>query len=377
MKKIIVLISSVFFFITSCNNHHKANTVKEPESAYLIEGNITGLDSGWLYLERIDITRKEPLTIFDSAKILNSHFQFAGKLVKLEPCKISLKNQEHVWPDTHYFILDTGFTKGQLYKDSMANSIITGGKSQEQFTDFNKKLFDLEIARDKKYSEYKKEGKPNDSLDELFNRFAFAKYDLVLKEMKEYPQSLVSPYLAYRNISDDIEMPTLEDIYNSIENKNNYYSRLILNTINARKNASVGVVAPDFKIVDNKNRTLTNETFKGKYFLLDFWANWCVPCREESPYLVKANKKYAHQGFEIISISVDRNKKAWEAAVKKDRMTWIQVLDFKNEKSQVADIFNFKTIPTNYLVDKDGKIIGKNLRGTDLEKVLEKRLGKN
>jgi thiol-disulfide isomerase/thioredoxin len=256
-------------------------------------------------------------------------------------------------------------------------SVITGTTTQDQFITFNRKLFDLENNYEKKYLLYKKESKNADSLNKLDELFSNNKYDLILKEVKANPSSIVSAYIANNNINDDIKITTLEDIYNSLNNKNNYYSNLLLKILNARKHTSIGLMAPAFSIIDNKNRSLTNATFKGKYLLIDFWASWCIPCRKENSYLVTAYNKYSHKGLEIISISLDKNKMDWEVAVKKDKLTWIQACDLKGGKSEIAGSFGFQTIPTNFLLDREGRIVDKNLRGNKLEKVLQEQLENN
>lgn len=163
----------------------------------------------------------------------------------------------------------------------------------------------------------------------------------------------------------------LKEIYNSIGNKNNYYSHFLLNLITAKQQTQLNKPASNFKIVDNKNRTLTNETFKGKYLLIDFWASWCPRCREENPYRVRAYKKFADKGFEIVGISLDENKKNWEDAVKQDSLSWTQVCDLKGSHSKIVEDFGFIVIPTNFLIDKEGRIIDKNLSDKRIENVLQ------
>lgn len=375
MKLAIEYISFLIVFtIISCDNHeNKASKIKY-ENAYTIEGKIDGRDTGLVFLGVDDTTRQTPLIIFDSVKVSDSYFRFQGELESPLICKIMIKHLISGWPYTHYFVLDTGLTNIHLYKDSMSNSVITGTKLQQQFTAFNKKVFDLDVDYQKKSLLYSKKSKNTDSLDE---QFYHSKYNLILNEVKANPGSFVSAYLVKRNLMEEMSVADLEGIYNSLDNKNNYYSNYLLKLINAKKQTLSGTLAPNFKIVDNKNRTLTNETFKGKYLLIDFWASWCAPCREENPYLVKAYNKFAGKGFEVISISLDQNKKKWEDAVKKDNLTWIQACDLKGSRSKIVEDFGFLTIPTNFLIDKEGRIVNKNLTGEMLEKELQKQMGKD
>lgn len=111
---------------------------------------------------------------------------------------------------------------------------------------------------------------------------------------------------------------------------------------------------------------------RGKYVLLDFWASWCVPCREENPFVVKAYEKYKSKNFEIFAISLDTEKGNWLEAIKKDNLTWVHGSDLKGQNNSAAEVYGVQGIPANYLIDPDGFIIAKDLRGVDLEKELEK-----
>ncbi|HEY5465077.1 MAG TPA: TlpA disulfide reductase family protein [Hanamia sp.] len=369
-----------FLIMMSCNRHVTGKSELKPENTYNIEGKINGMDSGWLYLGMYDTTFKAPLVFFDSAKIIDSNFQFKGKFTNPAPCKIMVKNLKFLWPATHYFILDTGLTKVQLFKDSMDNSVITGPKSQEQFMAFNKKLYDLEISFDKNFSLQRKGIISADSLNTLEEAFYHKKSDLLLQQVKANPASIISAFIVKNNLNYIIDIPTLEEIYNSLNNKDNYYAQSILNyskVLVARTKTGIGFQAPYFNITDSKNREITNETFKGKYLLIDFWASWCKGCREENPYLVKAYKKFSAKGFEMVSISVDMNKQDWEDAIKKDNLSWIQACDLKSsDHNVISRDFGIVIIPTNFLIDKEGKIVAKDLMDENIEKELQKYLGK-
>jgi thiol-disulfide isomerase/thioredoxin len=362
------LIISIFIII-SCNNH-KESSKDQKQKVYRIIGKIQGRDSGLVYLGIYDTSKTKPLIIIDSANVLHSDFEFTGKLQNSMPGKIMIKNFEQGWPYTHYFILDTGLTKVQLFKDSMGNSIITGSASQEQFIAFNKKLYDLEISFQKNFPLYKEGIITSDSFNKIENAFNHKKYDLILNQVKSNPSSVVSSFIAQKNISDEIDFSTFNEICNLLKNKDNYFARYLLKLFDAKKQTSIGIQAPYFRITDSKNKILTKDSFKGKYLLLDFWASWCVPCRDENPNLVKAYKKFKSKKFEIISISSDMDKRNWENAIKKDKLTWIQACDLQGPKSKIIQDFGVLVLPTNFLVDEEGRIIAKDLSGEELEKVL-------
>nr|WP_319401575.1 TlpA disulfide reductase family protein [uncultured Carboxylicivirga sp.] len=133
----------------------------------------------------------------------------------------------------------------------------------------------------------------------------------------------------------------------------------------------VGAVAPDFTLKTKDGKEVSLSSFKGKYVLVDFWASWCQPCRQENPNVVKAYQQYNAKGFEVFSVSVDDNEEKWLEAVEADGLTWTQVRDSEKE---VGKLYAIQSIPTTLLLDKEGKIIAKNLRGKALDDKLAELL---
>lgn len=132
------------------------------------------------------------------------------------------------------------------------------------------------------------------------------------------------------------------------------------------KAITVGRVAPDFTLPDTLGQNVSLSSFLGKYTLVDFWASWCGPCREENPEIVKAYHTYKDRNFAVLGVSLDNNKEAWLKAIAKDGLEWQQVSDLKRWESPVAELYDISAIPFSVLLDPQGKVIATNLRGNAL-----------
>lgn len=161
---------------------------------------------------------------------------------------------------------------------------------------------------------------------------------------------------------------TLEKLVGQIKNASSSSS-------SSNSNIAVGKMAPEITLPTISGQTKALSSLRGKVVLLDFWASWCGPCRKENPNVVSVYNRYASKGFDVFSVSLDENKTAWEAAIKKDGLVWNNhVSDLGGWKSAVVPTYEIESIPFPVLIDKEGKIVamGESLRGAGLENELKK-----
>ena len=147
---------------------------------------------------------------------------------------------------------------------------------------------------------------------------------------------------------------------------------LIMVTVISHGQLRIGGAVPEISLPGMQDSTISLSSLKGKIILIDFWASWCAPCRAANPFIEKLYNKYKDQGFEVFAVSLDVKQESWLKAVKKDKLTYTQVIDLAGWNSKVAESFYVDALPTNFLLDRDGKIVAINIEGKEMfDKVKE------
>ncbi|NLR80132.1 peroxiredoxin family protein [Chitinophaga eiseniae] len=195
--------------------------------------------------------------------------------------------------------------------------------------------------------------------------------------IRSHPDSWVSLDLVEShsvNLKPEIIEPLLMGLSRKL--RNSAIGKYLATRLASEKKTGIGQPAIPFTQNDTEGKPVSLASFKGKYVLVDFWASWCSPCRAENPNLLKAYNQFKDKNFEIIGVSLDHNKAFWLKAVKEDGMPWIQLSDLQGPNNAAARAYGITGIPQNFLLDPNGLIIAKDLRGEEVIKKLTEVLSK-
>ncbi len=367
MRIIFLLIS---LLIISCNSSND----------FTINGTTDADDGSKIYILQAD-QNNQPY-IKDSTIIKNSKFKFTG---------------EAATPEISYFqiegingyvlsIIESGKINANIFKDSITSSLVSGTKSNNDFNVYRTQTKTLieninQIAYDQQQAIFDNNLELASKLRKDINRkeqeVMLYEWDFIVKNKDSYMSALLLEVFMVEN---KVNKDSIIEVFNTFSNriKISNVGKNIADLLRQYEDPiNVGELAPDFTApsLDGENITLSENL--GKVTLIDFWAAWCRPCRIENPNLVRLYKKYNSSGLQIVGVSLDRTKEQWEKAVSDDNLPWIHVSNLNFWNDPIARQYSIRAIPQSFLLDENGYVIAKNLRGLSLDEKVESALSLN
>jgi peroxiredoxin len=355
------------------------------QKPFVLNGNIKGMKDGEKIFLAYQVDDKQ---MIDSTTTKAGHFQFKGVLTY--PVNSSIVRGKNPYaprgtgktPDYFRFYLEPATVTLQA-TDSLKHIAVTGSpvhnehkvllamlkSNEDQFAALTREYQALPEAQQKDQAVL-------DGFIAREQQLLTESYGIHVEFARKHPQS----YLAVISLAHAASVENLNDeakaAYEllSPELKNSPLGQKIPILLDAPHKTKPGKPAPDFTQNDVAGKAVTLSSFKGNYVLLDFWASWCGPCREENPNVVKAYTQYKDKGFTVLGVSLDMpgQKNAWIKAIEKDQLPWTNVSDLKGWQNAVAQLYGIRSVPANFLIDPAGNIVARDLRGETLVEALAK-----
>jgi peroxiredoxin len=364
MKKIIYLFIASILMSCSSKPH------------FTVKGKIEGSDSVIFYLQKREAGK---IVTIDSAVSRKGSFTMKGGAVNY-PKLIQLV-AGNTKKRTSFYLENSEITvTGSL--DSLYKAKIIGSKTQDEYMsliDSNKSLSDVYSGIIMKYQAANQAGDEENLavLRKEIDSIQTEMLNLQKSFIKDHPASYVSPSILL-SLSVEMEADEIESMYNQLDTTLTALPEMkgLKDKIAIMKTVAIGQKAPDFTMndVDGKPVALSSK-IGAKLLLVDFWAAWCNPCRQENPNVVKVYNEFHKKGFDIFGVSLDNSKEAWIKAIADDKLTWTQVSDLQRGNSAAAKLYSVNSIPANFLLDETGTIIARNLRSEALYNKVNEVLG--
>ncbi len=356
-----------------------AFSCKQNADGYTINGELRGdLEEGTQVFLKTIGDNGQPVEV-DTTLLASGKFQFTGTSAIPELHYIFVNDL----PGYTAVILENGTINFNAQKDSLGFAEVDGTLQNEVFSDYLGKSRDLSL-RAKSIQEDMQEANGtatgeaamlalNDEMQELQEEYKSFEIDFI----KANPNALISALLIDRAISmNAIETDEVETLYAALsqEIKDTKPGKKVVELLEnkkkseeASKSTAIGAKAPEFSGPNPEGKTIALSEVMGKATLIDFWAAWCRPCRAENPNIVAVYKKYHEKGLNIVGVSLDRTEEAWKKAITDDGLDWNQISNIDYFDDEIAKLYNVSAIPAAFLLDENGVIVAKNLRGPELE----------
>lgn len=361
--------------VVSCNN--------VGDNEFKIAGTAEGVKDGTeIYMKRQDSLGIKNV---DTAKVTNGKFEFEGNVTDPSIHFLQVKDIQGGFP----FVLENGEIKLTVNKDTITKSKIGGTLSNDklmayslEYEKINKKMRAYQEANMAKWQEA---AKSNDTVTRNAlikgNKVYEEEFQALMKnEIEKSPKSYLSLLFVTQMINQpDVDAAKVKKYFESLDPalQNTMEGKKAKKAIDALSKTSVGSIAPDFSAPNTEGKMVSLKESLGKVTLVDFWASWCGPCREENPNVVALYNEFHAKGLNIVGVSFDKpgDDAKWKEAIAKDGLVWTQVSNLKHWEDPIVKLYSINSIPSTYLLDANGKIIAKDLRGAELKAKVASLLG--
>lgn len=376
MRKLILLFVIAFYLNEMEVSAADPILLLSDAPGYMITVENEDLGNSYLFLSR----RESGAWInLDSVKLEeNKPCVFTGELQAPEILYLRLENSNNgvsFFAENSSIVIVPDFEKPE-------NTRVSGSAVHNEYKAYQESFSELNTERDKVYKQYRLarsagEEKKIAELTKRFQELSDEEMEMNRSYVEENRGSWVSPYIIRRSMYYSLSLDELKSVVNSLDKKvdNSTYVKDLKNQISILEKVAPGEKFTDFELPTPDGKTLALSDITGKnYILIDFWASWCGPCRRENPNVVAMYNEFKDRGFDIIGVSLDESRETWLKAIDDDQLAWHHVSDLKGWSSAAGRLYGVKSIPHTVLIDPDGIIIEKNLRGDALEARLEELL---
>lgn len=342
------------------------NTLRAQDSSFTIDGKLEKIKKGTIILNIYEGDK----TMRDLASVKNGEFHFEGHVDAPYFATLTMEDRRN---DFFSFYVEPVSMQVSGRADSLHLLVVKGSAVNDDdklLKERMKNITKWQERNSKLYEQaYKEKNKAvMDSLDEVDYDVLDEKRKVVAAFVQEKLASIRSAMAITENFSYYAEASDVKPMYDLLDEKikKNEKGKEIQQLIEVYNSVAIGKDVPDIKQTTPDGKLLPLSSLHGSYVLVDFWASWCGPCRRENPNVVALYNKYKDKGFTVFGVSYDSKKDKWLKAIADDKLNWYQVSDLQGWQNATSDQFGIKAIPSNILVDKDGKIIAKNVFGTKL-----------
>ena len=366
MKKFSLILFGLLILLNACQGVEK-NTFKLKGTTNLPEGK---------QIFRIQANANNQPTTIDTATVANGQFSFKGSVEQIDVNFLFVEGEQVNTP----FIVEEGIIEVNLLQERLTEMNLAGTPSNNDLQTYREETKTFADNLNAIASEIQAANSLGDNIlvQDLQQQYTDMQADLIDYE-KDFIKTNVDSYISALILERFLNQKTLprnevKEIFSTYSDRirSSKSGINVSNFVNAPVNpTAIGEIAPLFDGPTPTGDRIALESFRGKVVIIDFWASWCRPCRIENPNLVRLYKRMHDKGLEIVGVSLDRNKASWDRAIADDGLTWNHVSNLQYWADPIAQLYSVRAIPAAFVLDREGRIVAKNLRGAQLDAKIE------